>query len=213
MSAASSIPIDKRIRSSPMPASASAAASNCAWVVEAGWITSVLASPTLARWLANVRLSINRAAASRPPRNPECDNRAGPARHEPSGEIGVGMVGERGMAHPRDRLICAERGEDRQGIADMPVHSGSERFDARQNGGGARRRQRRAKVAQSLDAGPRDEGGGSIILDEVEAMVAIVRLDQGLVPPRPAPIEAPGVNRGRRRGPARGRRSTSSANA
>src|SRR6185295_3357323 len=49
MSAGSSRPTERRIMPSPMPASFSAAASSWAWVVEAGWMTSDLASPTLAR--------------------------------------------------------------------------------------------------------------------------------------------------------------------
>ena len=49
MSSLSSIPTDSRIIPSAMPAACSAAAFICWCVVEAGWITNVLASPTLAR--------------------------------------------------------------------------------------------------------------------------------------------------------------------
>jgi hypothetical protein len=37
---------------------------SCWWVVDAGWITSVLASPTLARWLASSTPSMDERAAS-----------------------------------------------------------------------------------------------------------------------------------------------------
>src|SRR5688572_29423603 len=47
-SSGSSRPTESLIMPSPIPASLSAAASSCACVVEAGWITSDLASPTLA---------------------------------------------------------------------------------------------------------------------------------------------------------------------
>jgi hypothetical protein len=90
--------------------------------------------------------------------------------------------------------VRAERGDDRPGITDMPVHPRSERLDAEQNRRGARGRQRRAEIAQSLDPGAYDEGGGSVVVGEIEAMIAVVRLDQRLVPLRPAPIETPGVN-------------------
>ena len=52
---------------SPMPASFSAAASSWACVVEAGWITSDLASPTLARCENSCSRSMKRRPASRPP--------------------------------------------------------------------------------------------------------------------------------------------------
>ena len=52
---------------SPIPASLSAAASSWAWVVEAGWMTSDLASPTLARCEKSFSRSMKRRPASRPP--------------------------------------------------------------------------------------------------------------------------------------------------
>jgi hypothetical protein len=41
----------------------------CWWVVDAGWITSVLASPMLARWLASSTPSMNFTPDSKPPRD------------------------------------------------------------------------------------------------------------------------------------------------
>ncbi len=49
------------------PAFAWSASSIWRCVVEAGWITSVLASPMFARWLMNVALSMNFSPAAAPP--------------------------------------------------------------------------------------------------------------------------------------------------
>lgn len=45
MSSISSIPTEMRTRSGVTPASSCSSAVSCAWVLEAGWMTSVLASP------------------------------------------------------------------------------------------------------------------------------------------------------------------------
>ena len=57
--------------SSPTPAARSASAPTCRCVVEPGWITSVLASPTLARCEASVQASMKRRPAARPPLTPK----------------------------------------------------------------------------------------------------------------------------------------------
>ncbi len=57
--------------SSVMPAAASASASMRECVVVAGWITRVLASPTLARWDISSVPSIKAWPALRPPLTPK----------------------------------------------------------------------------------------------------------------------------------------------
>ena len=57
--------------SSRRPTAASCSGPSWTWVVEAGWITSVLASPTLARCEASRQPSMNRAPAARPPLTPK----------------------------------------------------------------------------------------------------------------------------------------------
>src|SRR5688572_26444136 len=67
ISATSSMPIDTRTSSGPMRAARSSSSLSCWCVVEAGWMTSDFASPTLARWLKSCTDSINFCPASRPP--------------------------------------------------------------------------------------------------------------------------------------------------
>ena len=69
--AAASMPTESRTSSSPNPAALSCAASICWCVVLAGWMTRVLASPTLARWLASRSASMNFRPAARPPLMPQ----------------------------------------------------------------------------------------------------------------------------------------------
>ena len=116
------------------------------------------------------------------------------------------------MEDPGDRLVGAQRRDDRERIGDVPIHPRPERLDAEQDGRRARCRQSRAEVAQSLDAGAHDEGGGPVVVGEVQAVIALVGLDHRLVPPRSAPVETPGVDEHAAER-AHVRRSTSSANA
>ena len=62
-----SIPTETLIKPGVTPEAICSALLNCSWVVLAGWITSVLASPTLANKLANLSESITDFAASAPP--------------------------------------------------------------------------------------------------------------------------------------------------
>src|SRR5690554_6734496 len=83
MSSGSSRPTEMRTRSSGTPAAASCSAVSCWWVVEPGWMTSVRASPMLARWLASTRDSMNtrptsRAGRSSVPTTPKANTEPGP---------------------------------------------------------------------------------------------------------------------------------------
>src|SRR5579859_4489140 len=71
MSSMCSMPTDTRMRSGVTPAERCSSAVSCWWVVELGWITRVLASPTLARWLASFTLSMKPRPAASPPRMPK----------------------------------------------------------------------------------------------------------------------------------------------
>ena len=51
----------------PMPAAASASSFMRKWVVLAGWITRLRQSPTLARWLNSLRVSMNTLPWAREP--------------------------------------------------------------------------------------------------------------------------------------------------
>src|SRR5438876_3774630 len=71
MSSSVSMPTDMRTMSGVTPAFARSASSICRCVVDAGWITSVLASPMLARWLMNCAASMKRSPALAPPLTPK----------------------------------------------------------------------------------------------------------------------------------------------
>jgi hypothetical protein len=64
MSSMSSRPIESRIMSAVTPAASCSAALNCWWVVEAGWITRLRASPMFARCEKSCALSMNFRPAS-----------------------------------------------------------------------------------------------------------------------------------------------------
>ena len=71
MSSMCSMPTDTRTRSGVTPLAFCSASLSCWCVVVLGWMTSVLASPTFARWLASFTLSMNLRPASRPPLIPK----------------------------------------------------------------------------------------------------------------------------------------------
>ena len=50
MSSTFSMPTERRMKSGVTPVASCSSSESCWWVVVAGWMTSVLASPTLARW-------------------------------------------------------------------------------------------------------------------------------------------------------------------
>jgi hypothetical protein len=57
MSSTVSIPIDRRSTSGPAPAAMRCSSESWRWVVEAGWMIRLLASPILARWENSSTLS------------------------------------------------------------------------------------------------------------------------------------------------------------
>ena len=65
------MPTDMRTMSGVTPALMRSASSICRCVVDAGWITSVFASPMLARWLRNCVASMKRSPAFAPPFTPK----------------------------------------------------------------------------------------------------------------------------------------------
>ena len=62
-----SMPTASRTRPGVTPVANCSSADSCAWVVEAGWITSERTSPMLATWLCSVRASTNALPAGTPP--------------------------------------------------------------------------------------------------------------------------------------------------
>ena len=67
MSLTSSIPMESLTMSGATPAFICSCSFNCLCVVDAGWITSDLTSPTFARCEMNCSAAINFSPASNPP--------------------------------------------------------------------------------------------------------------------------------------------------
>ena len=78
MSSGSSIPTLMRTTPGSTPASSSCCSVSWAWVVDAGWMTRVFASPMLARWLARFTDSMNFWPPSRPPFTTKENTEPGP---------------------------------------------------------------------------------------------------------------------------------------
>ena len=74
------MPTETRTRSGVTPLATCSSSESCWCVVVAGWMTSVLASPTFARWLASLTLSMNLRPASRPPLMPKVSTEPKPLR-------------------------------------------------------------------------------------------------------------------------------------
>ena len=118
MSSTSSIPTEIRTRSAGTPAAPSASSDSCWWVVEAGWMTSVRVSPTLARWLQSSTDSTNARPASRPPRTPKAKTAPGPAWEVPLGEGVAG--GARAAPHTTPKQRRDARRDTRRRPARWP---------------------------------------------------------------------------------------------
>ena len=108
----------------------------------------------------------------------EADDRARAARQQRLREFVVGVVRQRGMQHPFDRLVRGQGLQHHVGIGDVAVHANAERLDALQQLKRIGRRQARAEVAQALGAGPHDEGGLAELLVEDDAVIAGIGLGQ-----------------------------------
>ena len=78
MSSSDSMPTDMRTMSGVTPALIWSASSICRCVVDAGWMTSVFASPMLARWLMNCAASMKRSPALAPPFTPKLSSPEAP---------------------------------------------------------------------------------------------------------------------------------------
>ena len=213
MSAGSSSPTESRIMSSPTPAAASASAPTCRWVVEAGWITRVLASPTLARWEASSHALDEAPAGAAAALDPEAHHRARALGQNPLGQPVVGVAGERGMQHPGDRLVGGEELDHRMGVGDVALDPERQGLDPLQDVERVLRAHAGAEIAQALGARPHVERRRAVGLGVDQAVIAGVGLGHASgTCPRPASRSArrrPGCRRSR----CRGRRATWSPNA
>ena len=171
----------------------SCSASICWCVVLAGWMTSVLASPTLARWLASRTASMNLRPAARPPLMPKLTIEPAPFGNSLRQRV-IGMACERRVQHPFDRLVLLQEGEHRAPCSPCAAPCAEQRLDALQQVEGVGRRQARAEIAQALGARPHDEGRGAELLGEDEAVIAGVRLGHRRDLPFALPVEPAAVD-------------------
>ena len=192
MSSRSSRPMLRRTSSGSTPAASSAASESWRCVVEAGWMTSVRVSPTLARCEHRSTASMNASPAGAPAREPEREHRAGAARQVALRERVARVVGQGGVADPAHPRVGDEPLGDPAGVGDVGLHAQRQRLDPVQEQERVEGGEDPAEVAQALDAQLRAEA----VLAEVvpEAQVAVRRHRLGhqrevAVVPR----EAPGV--------------------
>ena len=189
MSSASSMPTERRTRSAGTPAATSASSDSWRWVVLAGWMISVRASPMLARWLHSSTDSTRRRAASRPPCTPNDSTAPGPSWQVALRPIVVGVVGQAGPPDPRHRRVPGQELGHLAGVGDVGVHPLRQGLQALQQVEGVGRRERRPEVAQLL----RPQPGAERVLAEVappaQAAVGGDRLGHHREAPV-APVEA-----------------------
>ena len=106
----SSIPMLSRMKSGLTPAVTICSSVSWLWVVVAGWIARLLASPTFARWLKSSRPSMNFWPAPAPPLMPDPRTSRGALRQISSSPARDGVAGQAGIAHPGDpRMVGQER--------------------------------------------------------------------------------------------------------
>jgi len=96
-------------------------------------MTSVFASPTLARWLASFTLLMNLMPARLPPRTPK--PRIAPA---PSGryflrECVAGVIGQARIIHPLHGRVDQQPLRQRLGVLDMPFEPDSQCLNPQQD--------------------------------------------------------------------------------
>ena len=191
MSSTSSMPIETRTSSGPTPAARSSSSVSCWWVVEAGWMISDFASPTLARCENSSTDSMSRRPASRPPSIPKVKIEPGALRQvlalPDRGSWFDGQAGVVDVARPpvlRQELRHPLRVVRRAGP------SGRQRLKALQQQPGGERRHRRAVVAQHLRPALHQPAEVTEVLEEAEVVVALGRLGHAgelAVVPREAP--------------------------
>ena len=208
MSSRSSSPTLRRTSSGSTPAACSASSESWRCVVEAGWMTSVRVSPTLARCEHSSTRSDERLARLAPAAQAEREHRARALRQVARGQRVTGVVGQPGVAHPAHARVRRQPLRDRLRVGDVRVHPQRQRLHPLQQQERVEGGEHAAEVAQPLDA----QLGAEAVLAEVvpEAQVAVGgdRLghhrEVAVVPREPA-----GVDDRRRRSTSRGRRGTS----
>ena len=193
--AASSRPIDRRTSSSPTPALARSSTLICWCVVLAGWITSDLASPTLARCENTLSRSISLAPALRPPLMPKLRMAPAPFGICRLASAWSGWLSRPGYFTQATAACFSRKPRDGLAVGDVARHAHGQRLDALQQIEGIGGAHAGAEVAQALGARAHDEGAGAELLGEGDAVIAGVGLGHGReLARRGRPVEAAAVD-------------------
>ena len=197
MSSGSSMPTLMRTRPGSTPASASCCSLSWAWVVDAGWMTSVFASPMLARWLARSTLSMKRCRprCPRPSLDAEAEHRARPFGRYFFARSWCGCARQARPVHELDARVGDQPLGDELRVVDVRLHPERQRLDAQREQERRVRRERRADVAQLLGAQPGEEA----VLAEVAVPVEAAVVRHLLVEQRELARSPSGSARSRRR--------------
>ena len=200
ISSTASSPTDNRIISGSTPAARCSASSSCRCVVDAGWMTSVLASPTLARCDRNCTPSMNRSPAAAPPRTPNVRMPPAPRGRYSARERLVAIARQQRIVHPLDRRMRGQVLRHGQRRFAMPRHAQVQRLDALQQQERGQRRQRRTQRAHRLHPRLHREAEVAEGLVEAHAVIAARRLGHlrklAVVPRKLAGLDQHAAHRG-----------------
>ena len=175
MSSMSSMPIEIRIISGPIPAARSSSSLSCWWVVEPGWMISDLASPTLATWEKSWTASMQPLASLAPALDAEGEDRARSLRQVLVRQLVVAVGRQAGVVHVLDSGVLLEELGHLLGVCHVAVHPNVERLQALEEEEGREGLHRRPVVAEHL--GPRLHQPAEVaeVLEEAEVVVALGR--------------------------------------
>ena len=126
----------------------------------------------------------------------ERDDRARAARQQAFRQLMIGMVGERGVQHPFDRLVALQEVEHGVRIVHVPIHAYRQGLHSLQKLERVGRREARAEIAQTLCARAHDEGGRAELLVEDDAVIARIGFGQHRELAGRAPVEMAGIDDG-----------------
>ena len=131
---------------------------SCSCVVDAGWMTSVFASPTLAKCEASLTLSMNFMPASRPPLIPNVST----APKLPSRKYSHGVLVERvrleaRVRHPAHLRVLFQVLRQSHSVRAVAFHAERQSLQAEDEVERSERVLAHAEIAQAFDAATHDE--------------------------------------------------------
>ena len=170
------MPTDSRIVPGPTPAARSSSSLNCRCVVLAGWMTRLLASPTLARCDHSERPRMKSWPASRPPWQSNEKIAPAPSGRYFSTSVPVAAGGQARVGDVRRQVVRREELGDRARVGDVAIHAQRQRLEPLQEEEGVERAHRRAQVAQRLGPQLHQVAVGAERLVELQAVIGRRRL-------------------------------------